>query len=87
MVHSDGVRQIEAMAITDDNLPYADAGSRSLHAIRSPELKENCPALCSLCAKCQKIKKYQNCKNDVYQPDEKGCIHKQSFLIPFVHYE
>ena len=28
-------------------------------------------ALCSLC-KMPKIKKYQNCKNDVYQPDEKG---------------
>ena len=27
--------------------------------------------LCSLC-KMPKIKKYQNCKNDVYQPDEKG---------------
>ena len=48
--------------------PGAAAGLGYFHP---PAHGPDHPALCSLC-KMPKIKKYQNCKNDVYQPDEKG---------------
>ncbi len=61
----------EAMAITDDQ--YRMLMMQRLEIVaRHPisELKET-PRIIALC-KMPKIKKYQNCKNDVYQPDEKG---------------
>lgn len=60
----------EAMAITDDQYRMLMQGLEIVARHPISELKET-PALCSLC-KMPKIKKYQNCKNDVYQPDEKG---------------
>ena len=71
MVHSGGpVRQMRQWRSQTTSTVCWCRDWRSLHAIRSLSWKRH-PALCSLC-KMPKIKKYQNCKNDVYQPDEKG---------------